>query len=139
MKYLGKEGDAMLAYPYGFHAHAPTGELSIILSGQNGNRVSIPVGTDSRVKELPIGEVVIHHPESGSKIHFRKGGTIEIEGDTELVGDFSITGNVEITGTLKVNGVDVGDQHKHLAGTYLGDAAATTPGPVQGISGAPTP
>jgi hypothetical protein len=78
--YLAKVGDTVMWFPYGMHANIPADELVLMVSMQ-GNpeaRVSIPGSPQKRVKPLAASEVVFFHPSTGSKLHFKANGDIEI-------------------------------------------------------------
>lgn len=145
--YQGKVGDAVVWFPYGLHANIPTGELAVML-GIGGNaegRVVMPGSPNQRPK-VAAGEVVIYHPPSGSKVHFRANGDIEITstskvkidapsaeltGDVTVAGDLTVTGDAILGTTVTSGGKDISDTHTHTAGTYLD----STPAPVTGVSG----
>ncbi len=127
--YLGKVGDALVWFPYGMHANIPADELVLAVSMQ-GNpeaRVVLPGSPQKRVKPLAAGEVVFFHPDTGSKIHFKANGDIEITSTSEIkataVGDVTITtpanskvdsvvhtvqGDLKVVGDLDHDGTRVG-------------------------------
>ncbi len=84
--YLGKVGDSVMWFPYGMHANIPVDELVLMVSMQ-GNpeaRVSIPGSPQKRVKPLAASEVVFFHPDTGSKLHFKANGDIEISSTKDV-------------------------------------------------------
>ncbi len=92
--YLAKVGDSLMWFPYGMHANVPVDELVLMVSMQ-GNpeaRVSIPGSPKKRVRPLASSEVVFFHPNTGSKLHFKANGDIEIEATRDL--------NVKVAGNM---------------------------------------
>ena len=79
--YLGKVGDAVMWFPYGFTANVPIDELALIFSvGANSeSRIAFPSSPKLRIKPIKAGEIVIFHPLTGAKIHFKTNGNIDIE------------------------------------------------------------
>ena len=103
--YQGKAADATIWFPYGFHANVPDGQLALLLSimGHGDSRVALP-GSPTERPTLETNEVVVFHPPSGSKIHFKANGDIDITSTNDLnitTGDANITatGTVDITAT----------------------------------------
>jgi hypothetical protein len=80
--YLGKTGDSLQWFPYGYHANIPVGQLTIIgsLMGKAEMRVSFP-GSPLERPQIASDENVVYHPPTGSKVHFRSNGDIEITAD----------------------------------------------------------
>ena len=104
--YLGKVGDALVWLPYGYHAVVPADTLAFLASMQ-GNpeaRVAMP-GSPTLRPRIAAGEVVVYHPPTGSKIHFRANGDVEVTG----VRDVSVTAAGDATvsagGDVDVNAV----------------------------------
>jgi len=115
--YLAKVGDSLMWFPYGMHANVPVDELVLMVSMQ-GNpeaRVSIPGSPKKRVKPLASSEVVFFHPNTGSKLHFKANGDIEIEASKDLnvkvAGNMlaDVEGNIDLdaAGNAKINAVNV--------------------------------
>lgn len=80
VSYLGKAGNAVMWFPYGFHANIPVDTLGLIV-GVGGNseaRVMLPGSPKERIKPLAAGEIVVYHPSTGTKIHFKADGNINI-------------------------------------------------------------
>ncbi len=114
-KSLGRIGNYLLAQPYGLYANAPNGQLFKVLD-EDGN-VIIAV-TVARPDGVEPGEVTLHHPAAGSKIHLKNNGDVDIES----TGDVNITATTkvsivapvtEITGALLNNGVNISSTHVH--------------------------
>lgn len=121
--YMGKVGDAVMWFPYGIHANVREDELAIILSMQ-GNpeaRVALAGSPTSRPHPIEVGEFVVYHPPSGSKIHFKANGDVEVDSkndvrvtaagdvDTTAGGDSSVTSGVHtVAGDLDHDGTNVG-------------------------------
>ena len=122
LSYLERTGKSAAIYPFGFSALAPKDTLAFFatISAQSENRVHMPISGPDRVRLKP-GEVVVYHPKTGSKIHFKADGSIEVEagtsevkidaanltltGATKIDGSLNVTGAVDMDGTLEVNGV----------------------------------
>lgn len=95
--YMGKVGDALMWFPYGYHANVPAGELALML-GMQGNpeaRVALPGSPTDRPTDLLPGEVVLFHPGSGSRVHLKNTGEIEISAQSPV--DVNATGDVNVT------------------------------------------
>lgn len=130
VSYLGKVGDAFVLFPYGFHANVPTGELALLLNLQ-GNpeaRVALPTSPLKRVK-VAAGEVVVFHPPSGSKIHFKADGTIEMTAsNVKVIGDLEVTGSTVLSATVTSNGKDISDTHTHVGSPTAPDGPVSNTG-----------
>ncbi len=79
--YLEKVGDALMWFPFGYHANIPAETLAVMLSMQGNSeaRVALP-GSPVERPAIVAGEVVVYHPATGSKIHFKANGDLEITG-----------------------------------------------------------
>ncbi len=103
--YLAKVGDSVMWFPYGMHANIPADELVLMVSMQ-GNpeaRVSIPGSPQKRVKPLAASEVVFFHPDTGSKLHFKANGDIQIVGAGLITVDAA---SIEIAEGATLKGID---------------------------------
>lgn len=146
VEYLGKTADAVIIFPYGFHAVAPADTLGLLFA-QMGNPealIRMP-GFDRNRPTMVAGEVAVYHPGTGSVILFKADGSVSV---TSVVGvnvsapAVSITGNATITGNLTVtgittlgtavtsNGKNIGDTHTHVG-------SPTAPTGVQSNTGVP--
>lgn len=132
--YLGKVGDSVMWFPYGMHANIPIDELVLMVSMQ-GNpeaRVSIPGSPQKRVKPLAASEVVFFHPDTGSKLHFKANGDIEIDSQKDV--NIRVVGNalVDVEGNLtaQIEGNLIADVEGNLdvdaAGTVDIDSVGKT-------------
>lgn len=110
--YLEKVGDALMWFPFGYHANIPAETLAIMLSMQGNReaRVALP-GSPIGRPAIAAGEVVIFHPATQSRIHFKANGDIEVTTDTkikvtaplaELIGDLTVSGDVTVDGDVNV-------------------------------------
>ena len=63
--YLGKTGDAVDWFPYGYHANVPAGHLSLLacLQGKAEARVAFP-GSPLERPRVASNELVIYHPRT---------------------------------------------------------------------------
>lgn len=125
VEYLGKAVDAIVVMPYGSHANIPEDFMAVLLqlSTQEQNRVVLPLSLVERPHPIESGEVVYYHPITGSKIHFKNNGDIDITTEanvnvncdnanvtcltkaTVTAPNIDLTGDVNITGTLDVSGI----------------------------------
>ena len=136
VSYRGKLADCLMLFPFGFHANlTPDSLLATFAMGGNAeDRVGI--GGDPRERpRLAEGEVVVYHPPTGSMIHFRASGDIDITAVGELnvkaekvtvdaplsvfTGSVEIQGGLDNTageadfGTIRSNGTGIDDGHTH--------------------------
>ena len=95
VSYSGKEGDAIMWFPYGYHAIVPKDSLGVMLNlGSEPSDRIVLTGSPAERPAVAAGEVVMYHPVTGSKVHFLADGSIDINSDV---------GEVNIHGTTKVN------------------------------------
>lgn len=136
--YFDKYGDSLLWFPYGFHASPGVGELNLIIGigGNSDDRVNMPGSPRQRPRDLVSGEVVVYHPKTGSRVHFKDNGDVEVTSITKILatapnveivasvkvllttpevqmtgnldvdGDLNVDGNVELVGTTTIEGFD---------------------------------
>jgi hypothetical protein len=100
VSYMGKVGKSLAWFPFGFHANVPKENLTLVMSMQ-GNpeaRVDLPGSPLSRPVAEP-GEVVVYHPATGSKVHFKESGDV----DVESVGDVNVDAAVNVNVTAAAN------------------------------------
>jgi hypothetical protein len=98
--YLGKVGNTVMWFPYGMHANIPADELVLMVAMQ-GNpeaRVSFPGSPQKRVKPLAGTEVTFFHPVTGSKLHFKADGSIEIESKNGMAITVAGDAAIDVTG-----------------------------------------
>ena len=97
---FGQTFDLEVIFPYGVSANLPVGAFLTVLAvnGDEGYRVAIGDDPDNRIKNLAEGEVVFFHPPSGSKIHFKENGTLDIESELNI--NIISKGIITITGTI---------------------------------------
>jgi hypothetical protein len=83
------------------------------INANSENRVGIYDDPSSRPRDLIQNEVVFYHPKTGSKIHFKNNGdidvtaigsTINVIGDIVVTGNYTQTGNINLTGNIAVTG-----------------------------------
>lgn len=128
IEYLGKVADAFVILPYGMHANIPPEFLGILMkmSGQEQNRVVLPLSPKQRPKNLAPGDLVFYSPITGEKIVFAAAGGVTISapngitivGDTTFQNNVTINGNLTVTGStilgaVTSNGKDISDAHTH--------------------------
>lgn len=130
----GVARDSVALFPYGLSASPPVGSIAALFSvmADPANRVHIPTATGAaRFKGLEPGEVVVYHPITQTRLHFKANGDIEVQtgsaselhtvesllvdagnvivlsADTGVVvtcPDISLNGDVVISGDLDVTG-----------------------------------
>jgi phage gp45-like len=105
VSYLGKLTNSVAWYPYGFHAVAPDDALALMLTHAGGNQNHFPGSPRQRIL-IEDGEVVVYHPLTGSKVHFKANGDIDVDAGTANVNVTAAEVNVTTTGntTLTVEG-----------------------------------
>lgn len=148
VSYLDKAGDALVAMPYGSHANIPENALGALfqISEQEQNRAVLPISPGDRPHPIESGEVVYFHPATGTKIHFKSSGDIDISTianlnivaatqvqitapNISLIGSVTVSGSLAVSGTLSQGGKDVGKDHTHAQpNDGAGDAEANTTG-----------
>lgn len=119
-----QSGISLAVFPYGFHAVAPPRSRALrwLLGGEGGNRAHLPLSGKQRPR-IASGEVVVFHPETGSKVWFRADGSIDVDatGDLRAVaaGDVSVEAGGDLaaqaTGAVSIE-----------AGTTLAATAAVS-------------
>lgn len=94
VSYLGRSGKSAAWYPYGFHARAKAGDLALLfgVGGDSASRLHLP-GSPKDRPEIEEGEVVLYHPDTGSKVYLKKDGTIDIVSAVKIN---QVAPNVEI-------------------------------------------
>lgn len=142
--YMNKAANAVMWFPYGFHANVPPERLALLFSilGNAEARVAFPGSPEDR-PTLETGEVVIFHPPSGSKIHFKTSGDIELvtttkvkvdapvaefTGDVDITGDLDVTGDTALGAAVTSNGKDISDTHSHVGSPTAPDGAISNTG-----------
>ena len=95
--YMGKVANVVPWMPYGFAASVPPDKLGIGLSilGNSDSSVYLP-GSPGEDPTMAEGEVAFYHPTTGSKIHMRADGSIDILAGT-VTATLSASGGVTIT------------------------------------------
>ena len=157
VSYIGKAANVVPIWPYGFDASVPKDKLGIGLSlwGNSDSKVALLTamgdGEDNRI-DLQEGEFALYHPPSGSKLHFKFDGSIEVKAgvSTILISPtigvqittppglpFIISGDAIITGSLTV-GTTLDVTEEATIGTTLGVTGAATVGTTLGVTGATT-
>ena len=114
ISYLGKVGNSVPWFPFGFSAVPDENSLTVIVtpSGRSEDRIDFPSSPQRRVF-VETGEVVVYHPATQSKILFKSDGTINIESAiqvnvtaplTQVNGNLDVTGSIGVTGSMDVDG-----------------------------------
>lgn len=100
--YMGKKGDAVAWYPFGYHANPGKETLSLMLAvGANSeNRVVMPGSPKERIDPLmptPLkeGEIIMFHPATKSYVHFLEDGSVEIDSQKDV--------NIRVAGNAKID------------------------------------
>lgn len=105
MEYLGKVGDGVMVFPFGFHGNVTPDSLALMFAvqGHSDNRAAIAFDPKNRPK-LAEGEVAFYHPPTGAFMIWRSDGSLEIETANEGTANINIKANLNITGNLSVTG-----------------------------------
>ena len=69
---------------------ADTLALLMEIQGVGGNKVAIAVDPQKRPKNLAADELVLYHPNTGTKIHFRTSGDLDINTVSGAQGNVNI-------------------------------------------------
>lgn len=120
--------------PYGYYSVAPVGALATMFNvmGQEENRLAIVDDPKGRFKGLKPGEAVVGSPKTGSKVHFKENGDIEVTGkanqNINITGDVNLTvgGNVNIIVTGNSTITTTGDSTVNTTGNILVDTTGNT-------------
>lgn len=127
MEYLGKIGEGVMLFPYGYHGNVPDDFVTLMgsVQGSSDNRVAIGCLPKNRPILKP-GEVTFYHPPTDAFIMWRANGDLDIiTGDggksdinitaksINITGDLNVTGNTAFFGTVKANGKVIDDTHGH--------------------------
>ena len=98
---MGREGDAVNWFPYGWHANPPNTSLAVLMSMQSRGegRVAFPGSPLERPYPWAVGECGVYHPETGTKVHCRADGSLDVESTSDAV-------NITASGDVVVNGSD---------------------------------
>ncbi len=97
VNFLNKNSDVIMVFPYGMHGNADKDSLALMFQvlGDNGSKAAIPTSYKDR-PATDAGEVVFFHPPTGSKIHFKKSGDIELDAGAGNVTLKSSTGKISL-------------------------------------------
>ena len=80
-KSLDRVGDMFVASPYGLYSNLPDGQLFKVID--EDGRVILGL-TVERPDGVAQGEVVVFHPVTGTKIHFKNSGDLDIDTTTNV-------------------------------------------------------
>jgi hypothetical protein len=104
--YVGKVGDGLAWYPYGFHANPGPGALALMFSVNSDpeNRVVFPGSPKERggvllPTPLSQGEVLVYNPTTQSFIHMKNNGEIDIKTAISDINIETIAGDINIETT----------------------------------------
>lgn len=133
--YLGKKGDGMSAFPYGFDANVPADTIAILLANEANaeNRLAIPMSPFQWKKDLLSGEVVLYHPPTSTEIRFLTDASIRVTapevvftGNVTIQGDLTVVGETAL-GSVVTSGVkNISDTHTH-GGVQSGGSSTAVP------------
>lgn len=112
VSFLGRTVRSAAVYPYGYSALAPAGSPALLLAvgGQVDALAHIP-GSPGERFVVAEGEVVVYHPATQSRVHFKADGSVDVFAAKDLtasaVGDATVAavGNASIlaNGSALVN------------------------------------
>lgn len=140
VSHLGKASNSVPWFPYGFDANVPPNELSVLLGllGRD-SRAHLP-GSPGKAPATQLGEVVVFHPTTGSKVHFLQDGSIQVVAGLASVvvtatggitlnpgavpvtinGDLVVTGSITAASVAASGGVTIGTTLAVTGATTLG-------------------
>lgn len=129
------------------------------VNADDSNKAVLPLDPDNRPKPLAAGEVAFYHPATGSIIHFRASGDIDINTvnkasgsininavkvnvvasdsvnitapQTNVIGNLDVSGNTTLGVNVSSSGTDISNSHAH-------EGSPTAPSGAQSDTGAPT-
>lgn len=118
--YNGKTGNAIAWYMYGWFANPPSGTLARMarINSHGEQRVISPDAPKNR-PAAEATECGMFHPETGTKIHLKANGDIEVSSTSDVT--ITVVGNVNIT-AVDVNIIASGDTVTESANTTIGAA-----------------
>lgn len=132
--YLGKVGDCLMIFPYGFHANLTDDSLVAMFAmhGQEENRAGIGYTPQTR-PQLAEGEVAVYHPSTGTMIKLQASGDILIDapnvrftGNVDIDGNLNVDGDTTLGANVTSNSVNISDTHVH-SGVQSGPSNTGTP------------
>ena len=118
-KSLSRVSDWFSAQPYGLYANLPDGQLFKIIDPEGRVIMGVTVERPSGIEQ---GEVTLHHPGTGARIHLKNDNDIDIitPGNinitaikTTVNGNFEVTGETDLSATVRSNSVNISDTHQH--------------------------
>lgn len=104
--YLGRVSDFITLFPYGMHANLPVGQLGLIVDSKG--RIFMGTSAVGRIA-VEEGEVVLYHPQTKSKIHFKSNADLDID-TTDASGNVNINtveANLTASGDVNVKATNV--------------------------------
>ncbi len=121
--YLGRVTDMMVLFPFGMHANLPVDQLGLLIDLEG--RIFMGTSAIGRIT-VEEGELVLYHPKTKSKIHFKDNGNINVES----MGDVNVkASNVNIDASvtnLGVGGAAIARQGDTVEVTVVGGSSAGT-------------
>lgn len=148
LTYNGKTADSEIFFPYGMSANMASGNRTMCvlfaMEGQEDNRIAMGHTPTLRPRNLAEGELVVYHPLTQTKMHFRNNGDLDITTAgasgavnliapggvnvtaplTTITGDLTVTGDTALGAVVTSNGTDISETHTH------GGSATAPGGPV---------
>ncbi len=108
IEYLGLGSVPSISWtPYGLHSSPPPDSVCLLvcLQGDEGARVHMAGSPNKRPVTLEEGEVVMYHPKTGSRVHFKDNGDIKVTSSTLVsivAPETTMSGNLTVTGDVTV-------------------------------------
>ncbi len=128
ISYMAKVTESPAWYPYGYHAVAKEDALGLMLTHQGGTHVHLPGSPRERIL-IADGEVIVYHPDTKSRVHFRTNGDIDV---------LTVGSDINITSAANVNVVAAQDINITAAGetkiTSTGDVTIDVAGDIKTLS-----
>jgi len=100
-KSLDRLGDLAVIFPWGMYSNLPDGKLFKVVDGDGKAVIGVTVERPPGVEQ---GEVSFWHPGTGSVIHFKNNGDLNIDTVVDGAGDVNInTTTANVTASADVN------------------------------------
>jgi len=125
-KSLDRLGDLAVIFPWGMYSNLPDGQLFKVVDGDGKAVIGVTVERPPGVEQ---GEVSFWHPGTGSVIHFKNNGDLNIDTVVNGTGDVNInttTANVTASDSVNIDAplTNIGVDGNKIA--RLGDAVEVT-------------
>ncbi len=129
LSYHGKKGNSLAWLPYGFHSIAINDSLCLILAANANSEERMHIATSmlDRPQGAP-GEVFVFHPQTGTRIHLKNNGDVDIISTNDVnvtaEGDINATAtDVNVTASGDITAIAGGDINATATGNLITTSA----------------